>query len=232
MYYGYFDPTYFIFLLPALLLAFYAQARVRGAYAKYGQIHNERNLTGLDAAKIILGPEGLSDVSVEGIAGQLTDHYDPRTKTLRLSQGVARQPSVAALAVVAHEIGHALQDHTNYAPLKLRGAIVPAVQVSSWVAPIMFLIGIFFNFVGLAWLGVILFSLGAVFALVTLPVELDASRRGLRLLQTYQLADGRELQGARAVLNAAALTYVAALAQTLATLLYYVSLLSGFGRRR
>jgi uncharacterized protein len=230
--YGFFNSGYFIFVLPALLLAFYAQARVRGAYAKYGQIRNERGLTGLDAARIILGPEGLYDVTVEGIQGDLTDHYDPRTKTLRLSNGTARQPSVAALAVVAHEIGHALQDHTNYAPLKLRGAIVPAVQVSAWVAPLLFILGLFLRLTGLAWLGVILFSASAIFALITLPVELDASRRGLRLLTTYNLADGQELQGARSVLNAAALTYVAALAQTLATLLYYVSLLGGFNRRR
>ena len=229
--FGYFNPSYFIFLLPALLLALYAQARVKSAYAKWGQIRNERNLTGLDAARIILGPEGLGDVQVEGIAGQLTDNYDPRTKVLRLSQGVAQQPSVAALAVTAHEIGHALQDHTNFAPLKLRGAIVPAVQLSAWVAPIMFFIGLFFNFTGLAWLGIILFSAGAVFALITLPVELDASRRGLRLLQTYNLTGGSELAGAKSVLSAAALTYVAALAQTLATLLYYVSLLGGFNRR-
>jgi Zn-dependent membrane protease YugP len=230
--FGYFNPSYFIFLLPALLLAFYAQARVKSAYAKWGQVRNERNLTGMDAARIILGPEGLGDVQVEGIAGQLTDNYDPRTKVLHLSQGVAQQPSVAALAVTAHEIGHALQDHANYAPLRLRGAIVPAVQLSAWVAPIMFFIGLIFNFAGLAWLGIILFSAGAVFALITLPVELDASRRGLHLLQTYNLADGRELAGAKSVLSAAALTYVAALAQTLATLLYYVSLLGGLGRRR
>ena len=229
---GYFNPTYFIFVLPALALAFYAQAKVKSAYAKWGQVRNMRNLTGLDAAHMILGPEGLGDVQVEGIAGQLTDNYDPRTKILHLSQGVAQQPSVAALAVTAHEIGHALQDHTNFAPLKLRGAIVPAVQVSSWVAPIMFFIGLFLHFTGLAWLGIILFSAGAVFALITLPVELDASRRGLRLLQVYSLADGRELDGAKSVLNAAALTYGAALAQTLATLLYYVTLLGGFGRRR
>jgi Zn-dependent membrane protease YugP len=230
--FGYFNPSYFIFILPALLLAFYAQFKVKSAYAKWGQIRNERNLTGMDAARIILGPEGLGDVQVEGVAGQLTDNYDPRTKILHLSQGVAQQPSVAALAVTAHEIGHALQDHTNFAPLRLRGAIVPAVQVSAWVAPIMFFIGLIFNFAGLAWLGIILFSAGAVFALITLPVELDASRRGLHLLQTYNLTDGRELAGAKSVLSAAALTYVAALAQTLATLLYYVSLLGGFGRRR
>ena len=221
----YFDPRYLIFLGPALLLAFYAQMKVKSAYAKYTQVANQRRLTGLDAARIILGPEGLNDVSIEGLPGQLTDHYDPRTKKLRLSAGVANQPSVASLAIVAHEIGHALQDSHNYAPLKLRGAIVPAVQVSGWVAPILFLIGYLLGATSLAWLGVILF------ALVTLPVEFNASHRGLRLLQTYQLADGAELRGAKAVLDAAALTYVAALAQTLATLLYYVTLLTGSRRR-
>lgn len=228
--FGYFNMTYLIFALPALLLAFIAQARVKGAYAKYGRIRNSRNITGLAAAQAILGPEGLYDVSIEGTPGELTDHYDPRTKTLRLSAGIAQAPTVAALAVTAHEIGHALQHNQNYAPLKLRSAIVPAVQVSSWVAPILFFLGFILGATNLAWLGVILFSLGAVFALITLPVEFDASRRGLRLLQTYQLADGQELQGAKSVLTAAALTYVAALAQTLATLLYYVFLLAG--RRR
>jgi uncharacterized protein len=225
----YFDPMYLVFMLPALLLAFYSQMKVRGAYAKYTKIRNSRGMTGVDAARAILGPEGLFDVQVEGTPGELTDHYDPRSKKLRLSAGVAQQPSIAALAIVAHELGHALQDHTGYAPLRLRGAIVPAVTVSSWVAPIMFFIGLLLGVTQLAWLGIILFGLGAVFALITLPVELDASKRALRLLQTYQLADGAELKGAKSVLDAAALTYVAALAQTLLTLLYYVSLL---GRRR
>lgn len=223
----FFDPMYFVFAVPALLLAFYAHLKVKGAYKKWTKVANARGLTGLEAAQIILRPEGLGDVSIEGIAGELTDHYDPRTKKLGLSQGVARQPSVAALAIVAHEIGHALQDHTSYAPLKLRGAIVPAVQVSGWVAPILFMLGWWLGSSGVAWLAVGLFSLGAVFALVTLPVEFDASRRGLKLLQTYNLTDGRELQGAKSVLDAAALTYVAALAQTLSTLLYYVFLLTG-----
>jgi hypothetical protein len=227
----FFDPMYFVFVLPALLLAFYAQARVRGAYAKYGKVPNARGLTGEAAARMILGPEGLYDVNIEGTPGNLTDHYDPRTRTLRLSAGVARQPSVASLAIVAHEIGHALQDHTSYAPLKMRSAIVPAVQVSAWVGPILFILGLWLS-PQLAWLGICFFALSAIFALITLPVELDASRRGLRLLQTYQLADGREMQGARSVLSAAALTYVAALAQTLVTLLYYVFLLTGFGGRR
>jgi len=227
----FFDPLYLILVMPALLLAFYAQFKVKGAYAKYTRVANQRGLTGLDAAKLILSSEGLGGVGIEGTPGQLTDHYDPRSKKLFLSEGVAHKSSVASLAVTAHEIGHALQDNQGYAPLKLRGAIVPAVQVSSWVAPILFFIGLFLRMTGLAWLGVILFSLSAVFALITLPVEFDASHRGLRLLKTYQLADGRDLQGAKAVLDAAALTYVAALAQTLATLLYYVTLLSG-GRRR
>ncbi len=228
----YFNPMYFVFVLPAFLLALYAQSRVKGAYAKWGKVANERRLTGLDAARIILGPEGLGNVSIDGIAGTLTDHYDPRSKTLRLSQGIASQPSVAALAVVSHEIGHALQDKTGYAPLRLRGAIVPAVQVSSWVGPILFFIGLFFGLANLAWIGVVFFAMGAIFALVTLPVEFDASRRGLRLLQTYDLTSGRELAGAKSVLDAAALTYVAALAQTMATLLYYVFLLTGGGGRR
>lgn len=225
----YLDPLYFVFLIPPLLLAMLAQFRVKSAYAKYTKIPNRRGLTGLDAARMILPGEGLNDVGIEGTPGQLTDHYDPRTNILRLSQGVATQPSIASLAVTAHEIGHALQDHENYAPLKLRGALVPAVQVSGWVAPILFFIGILINFTGLAWLGILLFGMGAVFALITLPVEFNASKRALQLLKSYNLADGQELKGAKSVLDAAALTYVAALAQTLATLLYYVMIL---GRRR
>jgi uncharacterized protein len=225
----YLNPMYFVFILPAFLLSIWAQSKVKGAYAKYTQVPNQRGLTGLDAAQIILPREGLEGVSIEGIPGELTDHYDPRSKKLRLSAGVARQPSVASLAVTVHEIGHALQDHQNYGPLKLRSAIVPAVQVSSWVAPIMFFIGLLLNLTQLAWLGIILFSAGAVFALITLPVEFNASKRGLQLLQTYQLADGQEIRGAKAVLDAAALTYVAALAQALMTLLYYLSIMN---RRR
>jgi Zn-dependent membrane protease YugP len=214
-----------VFLIPPLLLAMWAQFRVKSAYAKYTKIPNQRRLTGLDAARIILPAEGLSEVGIEGTPGQLTDHYDPRSNTLRLSQGVAQQPSIASLAVTVHEIGHALQDHHGYAPLKLRGALVPAVQLSGWVAPILFIVGLLIGITGLAWLGVLLFGLGALFALITLPVEFDASKRGLKLLQTYQLADGQELGGAKSVLDAAALTYVAALAQTLSTLLYYVMIL-------
>lgn len=225
----YLDPKYFLFVGPALLLAFYAQFKVKNAYSKWTRVANSRGITGVQAAQIILDSEGLHGVSVTGIPGELTDHYDPRDKKLGLSQGVARQPSVASLAIVAHEIGHALQDDQSYGPLRLRGAIVPAVQVSAWVAPVLFFIGFLLNVTQLAWLGVAFFGASVAFALITLPVEFDASRRALRLLQTYQLADGAELRGAKAVLDAAALTYVAALAQTLMTMLYYVSLLA---RRR
>ena len=222
-----FNPLYFVLVIPPLLLGFWAQMKVRGAYAKYTKVPNQRGLTGLDAAKIILGPEGLHDVSIDGVRGELTDHYDPRSKKLGLSAGVAQQPSVAALAIVAHEIGHALQDQQNYAPLKLRGALVPAVRLGSWVGPILFMAGFLLQFTGLAWLGVFAFGLSAIFAVMTLPVEFDASKRGLRLLQTYNLTIGNEVQGAKAVLDAAALTYVAAAIQAVATLLYYVMLIAG-----
>jgi len=228
----FFSPTYFLFVLPALLLGLFAQFKVKSAYARWTKVANQRRLTGLDAANMILRPEGLYDVQVRGIPGVLSDNYDPRSKILNLSAGVAQQPSVASLAIVAHEIGHALQDHQGYAPLKLRGAIVPAVQVSGWVAPIMFLLGWWLGSMQMAWLAVILFGAGALFALITLPVEFNASSRGLQLLRTYQLLDVEELSGARAVLQAAALTYVAALIQALATMLYYVSLISGGSRRR
>jgi Zn-dependent membrane protease YugP len=227
----YWNPMYFVFALPALLLAFYAQIRVKSAYSRYLREPNMRGVSGVEAADAILSGEGLGHISIDGVPGELTDHYDPRTKTLGLSAGVARGRSVASLAVVAHEIGHALQDAQGYAPLKLRTGLVPAVTVASWVGPLLFLVGYLFASPTLAWIGVLGFAAGAVFALVTLPVEFNASQRGLRLLQTYQLVDRRELAGAKSVLDAAALTYVAALAQAIATLLYYIFLLGGFRRR-
>jgi Zn-dependent membrane protease YugP len=227
----YFDPLYFVFALPALLLAFYAQFKVRSAYNQYLRVPNMRGLTGLDVARALLGPLALNHVNIEGTPGELTDHYDPRSKTLRLSQGVAHSRSVAAVAIVAHEIGHALQDNEAYAPLRLRGGLVPALTVSSWVSPLLFFFGWITANTTLAWIGVAGFGLAALFALVTLPVEFNASARGLYLLRNYQLVDGRELAQAKSVLDAAALTYVAALAQTISTMLYYIFLLTGFRRR-
>ena len=240
----FFDPMYFVFAIPGLLLALWAQHKVKSTFAKYAQVPTSGGVTGRDAlgrmgyargvsgadvVKLLMRQTGVS-VGLTNIPGALTDHYDPRTKTIALSE-TSLQDSVASVAVVAHEFGHAMQDAENYAPLKLRGAIVPAVQVGSWVGPIIFIAGMWLQSATLAWLGVIGFGLTALFALVTLPVEFDASKRALSLLQGNNILVGEELSGAKKVLDAAALTYIAAAAQSILTLLYYVSLLGGFRRR-
>ena len=226
------NPTYWIFALPALLLGIVAQAVVRGSYQKYSRVPNAAGVNGLEAARRIMRAAGLS-LRVEGVRGELSDRYDPRRKTLGLSQGVATRASVASVAIVAHEIGHAEQDAQAYTPLRLRSGLVPVVNLTSWLGPILFLVGFWLNLFELAWLGVLVFAGAAVFALVTLPVEIDASRRGLRLVeQSGILVSQAEIRGARQILTAATLTYVAALAQSVSTLLYYVFLLGGRGRRR
>jgi Zn-dependent membrane protease YugP len=231
----FFDPRYLIFALPALVLAFYAQWRVKSTYNRQSRKPNMRGLSGYEAARILLRSAGLDHVRVEQVPGQLNDHYDPGKNILRLSSGVAQSRSVAALGIVAHEVGHAMQDATNYVPLRVRSGLVPAVSIGSWLGPIVFFVGFLLSGItgstAIAWLGLFLFAGTAVFALVTLPVEFNASRRAQQLLRTYQLADGRELQETKQVLDAAALTYVAALAQALSTLLYYLFLLTGFSRR-
>ncbi len=234
----FFNPTYFIFAMPALILAFYAQWRVQSAYKKWLGVRNMRGLTGLDAANMLLNANNLSHVGIEGTPGTLTDHYDPRTQTMRLSQDVARSNSVAAVAVVAHEIGHAVQDAQGYTPMKLRSAIVPGVQIGSWLGPILFFVGFLlaiytgsqFGYT-VAWIGVLFFSAALVFAFATLPVEFNASSRAKVMLADNGLVYDEEMKGVRSVLDAAALTYVAAAAQALSTLLYYVFLLSGSRRR-
>ncbi len=229
----FFDPMYLVFALPALLFAFYAQMKVQGAYKKWLQVANTRGMTGQDAARYLLSANQLGDININGIAGKLTDNYNPRDRTLNLSQEVANGRSVAAIAIVAHEVGHAVHDAQGYGPMKVRGAIVPAITVGSWVGPILFFIGFLLQSMPLAWLGVILFAGTTVFALVTLPVELNASARALSMLRNDGLiSNDSEIDGAKSVLSAAALTYIAALAQSLLTLLYYVFLLTGSGRRR
>ncbi len=229
------DWRYLIFAGPALLLALYAQSKVNSAYNRYSRQPNMRGLSGYEVARILLRSAGLDHVRVEEVPGRLNDHYDPSTNVLRLSRGVAQSRSVAALGIVAHEVGHAMQDAVNYAPLRVRSGLVPAVSIGSWLGPILFFVGLLLSGLtgstAIAWLGVALFAGTAVFALITLPVEFNASNRALQLLRAYQLADGRELQETKQVLDAAALTYVAALAQALSTLLYYVFLLGGFSRR-
>ncbi len=229
------DPRYLLFALPALLLAFYAQWRVKSTYTRYSRKPNARGLSGQEAARILLRSIGLDHIRVEEVSGQLSDHYDPGKEVLRLSQGVARSRSVASLGIVAHEIGHAMQDAADYGPLRMRSGLVPVVRIGSWLGPIIFCAGFFLSAVTgsttIAWLGLLLFGGTVVFALITLPVEFNASKRALQLLRSYQLADGQELQETKQVLDAAALTYIAALAQALSTLLYYVFLLTGFSRR-
>lgn len=225
------NPTYWLFAAPALILALIAQWWVRHAYQKYLEVRNGAGITGAEAAGRMMQWAGLR-INVEGTPGTLSDHYDPRSNTLRLSQEVANQPSVASLAIVAHELGHAQQDAQAYAPMRLRSGLVPMVNFTSWLGPILFMVGYWLSLRPIAWLGVLAFGGAALFALVTLPVEINASRRGLRLLeQSGILTSQAEKRQARRVLSAAALTYVAALAQAISTLLYFVFLLGG-GRRR
>ena len=191
-----------------------------------------RGITGAQAARYILDAFGLYDVRVEEVGGFLTDHYDPMHKVLRLSPQVARTPSIAAVGVAAHEAGHALQHAKGYWPLQIRTAVVPSVQVGSWLGPIIFMLGLFVRSTGVAWLGVILFSATVIFALITLPVEFDASARAKHLLVQQGILAPEELKGVNEVLNAAALTYVAAALQAISTLLYYVFILAGLSRSR
>lgn len=234
MYFPLFNPMYYLFALPALILGLYAQYRVRASYQKYQQVRSRSGLEGAQAARRLLDAAGLQDVGVNETPGQLSDHYDPRSNNLYLSSGVARSGSVAALGIVAHEVGHAVQDQQDYFPMKVRGGLVPVVQIGSWLGPILFLVGMFLPALGqLSLIGLLLFSGTFVFALITLPVEYNASHRAIAMLRTTGLVSGgQEEEGARKVLSAAALTYVAAAAQALSTILYYVFLLSGSRRRR
>jgi|FLYN01.1.fsa_nt_gi Zn-dependent membrane protease YugP len=229
----YFDPIYFVFILPAFLLTMYAQGRIRSAFSKWSQVTNSRNATGIDVARTLLPREQMTDVRVEMAPGQLSDHYDPNANILRLSEPIAQQPSIAAMSVAAHEIGHAEQDRDGYLWMKVRSGIVPLVNIGSSLGYMLFIAGLLGQINSLAWLGVILVSAGAVFALVTLPVELDASNRAMRMLQENGfLSSEEERSAARDMLNAAALTYVAGAAQAISTVLYYVFLLMGRSRRR
>ncbi len=229
----FFSPMYLLFALPAMFLGMWAQFRVKSNFNKYAKVCTERNVTGAQVARHLLDAYGLFDVAVERVAGNLTDHYDPSSKTLRLSDATYSSPSVAAAGIAAHEMGHALQDAKNYAPLGLRSAMVPSVRIGSMLGPILFMAGYFLTaLVGpfgttIAWIGVILFGASAAFAVVTLPVEFDASKRAKELLIKENILGKNEMVGVNKVLNAAALTYVAAAIQALSTLAYYAFLLMG-----
>jgi uncharacterized protein len=208
------DPTYII-VLPALLLAIYAQFRVQSTYRRFSQVAIANGLTGAQVAQEILRRNGLSDVEIDRTDGVLSDHYDPRTRSLSLSSDVHDGISVAAAGVAAHETGHAIQHARGYAPLALRSAMVPTVQFGSWLAWPIFILGFLFHSGTMLQLGILIFSAFVAFTVVTLPVEFDASGRALRALREESLVTEDELRGVRAVLTAAALTYVAAAASAI-----------------
>lgn len=229
----FFNPTYLMYMLPAFILMGLTSWYVKSAYNKWSRVQASSRLTGQQAAQRLMNAGNLYGVQIQTTAGNLTDHYDPRNKTLFLSQGVANVASVASVAIAAHELGHAMQDAEEYFPLRFRSALVPIVNIGSNLGWILIMIGLFLRFTEIAWLGVIVFAGGAVFALATLPVEFNASARAKQLLvQTGIIQTDEERRGVNAVLNAAALTYVAGLVTAILQLLYYVTLVSGGGRRR
>ncbi len=208
------DPT-MVIVIPALLLALYAQLRVQSTYAQYSQVPISNGLTGAQVAQEILRRNGLSSVEIERTEGVLSDHYDPRTRTLSLSSDVHDGMSVASAGVAAHETGHAIQHARQYAPLALRSAMVPTVQFGSWLAWPLFIIGFLFHSGTMVQLGILVFTAFVAFTVVTLPVEFDASARAMRALREEGLVTSDELRGVRSVLTAAALTYVAAAAMAI-----------------
>ncbi len=232
-----FDPIYWIVIGAGMLLSLWANAKVKGAFSRYSEVATRSGYTGAEIARRILADNGISDVSVEPVAGKLTDHYDPRSKTLRLSEPVFSSNSMAAFGIAAHEVGHAIQHAQGYAPLKFRSAWVPVANTGGGISTFIIIAALFTGGMAtalgstLAWVGVLLFATTTVFTLVTLPVEFDASRRALAALSGRYVND-EELDGARAVLNAAALTYVAAFVTSLMTLLYWANALGLFGRSR
>jgi Zn-dependent membrane protease YugP len=227
----FFDPTYLIFMIPAFIIMAVTSGYVRSSYKKWGQVRVSSGLTGAQAAERLISSGGLYDVKVAGTPGELSDHYDPRNKTLYLSQGVYGTPSIAAVAIAAHELGHAQQDAEGYGPMRIRSFLVPAVNIGSNLGWILIMIGLFLRITELAWLGVLVFSAGALFALATIPVEFNASARAKELLyNTGIIRTEEEVRGVNRVLNAAALTYVAGLITAVLQLLYFVFLVGG--RRR
>ena len=235
----FFNTQYLCYMAPAFLLMLVTSWYVKSAYRKWSQVPARSGLSGYEAAQRLIARAGLNGIQIQAVPGNLTDNYDPHSKILHLSQGVAQNASVASLAVAAHELGHAQQDAEGYFPLRFRAALVPMVNIGSYLGWIMIIVGLLLSYAGMAlgvniaWLGVAIFAGGAMFALATLPVELNASARARRLLADTGIISGSdEEHGVATVLNAAALTYVAALVTAVLQLLYYVSLVGGLRRRR
>lgn len=229
MYYYGFDPTY-ILLIIGMLLSLVASTKLKSTFAVYRKIESTSGMTGAEAAQRILRNAGIYDVRVEPIRGELTDHYDPRTKIVRLSEPIYNKTSLAAVGVAAHECGHAIQHATNYAPLNIRSAIVPIANLGSSLSWPLFLIGLVMSFKPLLTAGILLFSVAVLFQLVTLPVEINASGRALKLLNADGILAPQEVRGAKKVLTAAALTYVAALAGSILQLFRLLILAGGRDR--
>ncbi|UTC75672.1 zinc metallopeptidase [Treponema sp. OMZ 792] len=215
----YFDYYYLVLVVPTLLLSLYAQFKVKSAFSKYSQVQTMRKISGKEAAALLLRSNAISDVNIERVGGSLSDHYDPSHKVLRLSDPVYDKTSIAAVGVAAHETGHAIQDKEKYGPLVLRSTLVPAANIGSAAGPYLALAGIIFGMNLLLNIGIILFACAVLFYLVTLPVEIDASRRALKVLEHNAVLSQEELKGAKKVLSAAALTYVASALTAMANLL-------------
>lgn len=224
----FFDYYYIILIIPALLFGLWAQMRVKTAYSKYSKVPNVNGMTGAEAARYVLEQNGVYDIAINRISGNLTDNYNPMDNTINLSDGVYSSTSVAAVGIAAHEAGHAVQHAVGYFPIKLREAIIPVTKIGSTLYLPIILLGMFFNSGNMIDIGIILFATITVFQLVTLPVEFNASNRAIETIENGNLLYGDELSGARSVLKAAALTYVAALVSSMAQLLRLVLM---FGRR-
>ncbi|MBN2462948.1 MAG: zinc metallopeptidase [Dehalococcoidia bacterium] len=232
----FFDPLWFLVMLPPFVFMIYAQIKVNSAFKKYSKVANSQRITGAEAAGILLRANDLNNVRVEGVKSKLGDHYDPSKKVLRLSPAVANTPSVAALGIVAHEVGHAVQDKSGYAFLRFRTSLVPATNLGSNFGFICVILGMFLMMFGaefgmtVVWAGIFLFSLAVIFSLVTLPVEFNASNRARQMLRSTGMVSTQEYDGASSVLSAAALTYVAATLQAVAQLFYFVMIALGMRR--
>lgn len=228
----FFDPMYLLFMVPGLLLSLWASYRVKSAFNKYSRVGSSKRMTGEQAARELLKGAGIDDVEVVSTRGMLSDHYNPKTKTLALSEGVYNKNSVAAIGIAAHEAGHAIQHAQNYGPLGLRSALVPTASVGSGLGYFVMMIGLFLHAQNMVLIGAVLFSAVLLFQIITLPVEFDASRRAKQLVVDYGIISAQERVGVDKVLNAAALTYVAAAITTLLTLLYFLLRSGILGGRR
>lgn len=220
----FFDTGYLIYVLPAIIVAMIAQAKVSSTFTKYSKVTNKRGITGAEVAQKILNLYGINDVTIERVSGNLTDHFDPRSKVIRLSDGVYSSTSVAALGVAAHETGHAIQHNKGYMPIKIRNSVLPVANIGSNLAFPLVVLGIIMSFSTLVNFGIILFSAVVVFQIVTLPVEFNASRRAISVMEQQYILTDEELGGAKKVLSAAAMTYVAATIVALGNLLRLLSL--------